>query len=112
MGGKRGSRRPQRREPRYNPHVSSKLPVRNFGGRWKTSDDLSHSVFRMNALDPAIAGVLAARESAVRTQISYAVAAKQLDAARQQGDAVVQLLQAAASMGKSPDRGRQFDALA
>ena len=66
----------------------------------------------MNAIDPAIASVLAARESAVQTQIAYAVAGKQLDAIQQQGAAVVELLQAAAGMSKSLDSGRHFDRVA
>ncbi len=45
-----------------------------------------------------------------KSQVSYAVAGKQLDAVRQQGDAAVQLLQAAATVGKSPNTGKVFDA--
>lgn len=36
--------------------------------------------------------------------------AKQLDAARSQGDAVVQLLQSAANLSKATGKGEHFDA--
>lgn len=64
----------------------------------------------MTSIDPAISGLLAAKDSAVKTQIGFAVAAKQLDASRQEGEAVNQLLQAAARMSKAIGKGDGFDA--
>ncbi|MBX7166261.1 MAG: hypothetical protein K1X74_07915 [Pirellulales bacterium] len=63
----------------------------------------------MSGLDPAISSVLAAKQSALQTQISFAIAGKQQEAVRQQGDALVQLLQSIATQGKSPDRGKLCD---
>lgn len=42
-------------------------------------------------------------------QLNVAVAGKQLDAVRQQGDAAVQLIEAAAAAGKSVDTGKRLD---
>lgn len=63
------------------------------------------------SLDPAVSSLLAAQENAVKTQINYAVAGKQLDAARQQGEAVNQLLEQAAQLSKSLTSGQSFDAV-
>jgi ABC-type transporter Mla subunit MlaD len=63
------------------------------------------------SLDPAIASVLAAKEQATRSQIQFAVAAKQQDAAQQQGDAMNQLLAQAAQLSKSLSSGQGFDAV-
>jgi hypothetical protein len=60
-------------------------------------------------IDPAVQSVLSAQNSAVRTQIDVAVAKKQLTAAKQQGAAIVELLQAAATVGKAPGQGTHFD---
>lgn len=43
------------------------------------------------------------------SQISVAVLGKQLDAQKQQGEAAVQLLEAAASVGKSLHTGKKID---
>lgn len=59
--------------------------------------------------DPALQSVLSAQNSAVQTQIDVAVAKKQLSAVKQQGEAVVELLQAAATIGKAVGRGTNFD---
>jgi hypothetical protein len=61
------------------------------------------------SLDPAISAVLAAKEQATRTEIQFTVAAKQLDAAQQQGEAVNQLLAQAAQLSKSLTTGKSFD---
>jgi hypothetical protein len=66
----------------------------------------------MSGIDPAIGGYLAAQDSAVKTQISYAVAGKQLDAARQQGDAAVQLLEDAVQLSRAIGKGAGLDATA
>lgn len=64
-----------------------------------------------SAIDPAISSLLAAQENAMRTQINYAVAGKQLDAMEQQGEAVNQLLTQAAQLSKSLSSGQSFDAV-
>ena len=64
-----------------------------------------------SALDPAISSLLAAQEAAVRTQVQYAVAGKQLDASKQQGEAINQLLQQSAQLSKSLSSGASFDAV-
>ena len=53
-----------------------------------------------------------AQQSALAQQISVAVAKKQLDGVRQQGDAVNQLLAAAAQIGKAIGKGASIDATA
>lgn len=60
--------------------------------------------------DPVIQAVVAAQQSAVQAQIQTAIASKQLSAARQQGQALVELITAAANVGKAVDRGANFDA--
>lgn len=65
----------------------------------------------MSGIDPAISSVLAAQEAATRSQISYAMAGKQLDAAEQQGEAINQLLQQSAQLSKSLSSGGGFDAV-
>ncbi len=64
-----------------------------------------------SAIDPAISSVLAAKDSALRSQVSAAVAGKQLDALEQQGEAVNQLLSQAAQLSKSLTSGQSFDAV-
>ena len=66
----------------------------------------------MSSIDGAISSVLAAKDSALKTQIGYAIAGKQLAAQRQQGDAVNQLLEAAAQLSKSISTGGGFDGVA
>ncbi len=63
----------------------------------------------MSSIDSALGNVVAAKQAAVETQIGVAVAAKSLDAARLQGDAAVELLDAAAQLSKALGRGQQFD---
>ena len=63
------------------------------------------------ALDPAITSLLAAKENAVRAQISFAVAGKQLAAQQAQGEAVNQLLEQSAQLSKSLSSGHGFDAV-
>ena len=66
----------------------------------------------MSRIDPSISALLAAQQDAVYTQVSYAVAAKQLDAQEQQGDAAVKLLQSAVQLSKEPGKGGGIDAQA
>lgn len=65
----------------------------------------------MSSVDGAAASVLAAKDSAVMSQIAYALQAKSLDVAKQQGQAAVELVEQAAQLGKSHDTGRGFDAI-
>lgn len=66
----------------------------------------------MQAIDSAISSVIAAKESAVKTQVAFALAAKSLSAEKKQGEAMVQLIEAAGQLGKALGRGTTFDALA
>lgn len=50
--------------------------------------------------DPAISDVMAAQASATQQKVGFAVARKQLDAQRAQGDAVVQMLEQAVNVQK------------
>lgn len=65
----------------------------------------------MSGLDPAISAVIDAKENALRTQISYAVAGKQLSAQKAEGEAVNQLLEQSAQLSKSLSSGHAFDAV-
>ena len=60
-------------------------------------------------VDGAIASVIAAKQSAVRNQVDYAVAAKGLDAIEQQGAAAVALIDSAAKLSKGIGVGGKFD---
>jgi hypothetical protein len=61
------------------------------------------------SVDGAIASVIAAKQAAVHNQVGFAVAGKQLDAAAQQGQAAVALLDAAAQLSKAAGLGQRFD---
>ncbi len=65
----------------------------------------------MSTIDSAINGLLAAQQGSWDSRISIAVAAKQLDAQRQQGHAVNSLLEAAVQLSKEVGAGGQFDAV-
>lgn len=60
--------------------------------------------------DPAFQSVLAAQQGAVQAQIQMAIASRQLSAAQQQGQALVELISAAANLGKTVGSGTRFDA--
>jgi hypothetical protein len=60
--------------------------------------------------DPVIQSVLAAQQGALQAQIQMAIASKQLGAAKQQGQALVELISAAANVGKAIGSGASFDA--
>jgi hypothetical protein len=62
--------------------------------------------------DCATSSVSSAQQAALQFQIGVAVARQQQDAAKVQGDAVIQLLQAAAALSKSTTSGGNFDAQA
>ena len=67
--------------------------------------------FFVSSIDGAIGSVLAAREAAQQTQIAYAVQAKSMDAAKQQAEAVVELVAQAAKVAKSLGSGTIFNAI-
>lgn len=66
----------------------------------------------MSSIDPAIQSLLNAQQGALQNQIGFAVAAKQMDAAKQQGDAMNALLEKAAQLSKAIGAGENFDAQA
>lgn len=66
----------------------------------------------MSSIDTALSNVVAAKQAAIQTQIGVALAAKSLDASRLQGEAAVQLIDAAAQLSKALGRGANFDAVA
>jgi len=53
-----------------------------------------------------------AQQESVRFQIDVALAKKSLDATKSQGEAIVQLLEAAAAIGSSEGKGAGLDAIA
>jgi hypothetical protein len=65
----------------------------------------------MDSIDSAISSVLAAKENAIKTQVAFAVAAKQLQATKQQGEAASQLVDAAVQLSKAIGKGLGFDAV-
>ncbi|MBW3597997.1 MAG: hypothetical protein KY475_12060 [Planctomycetes bacterium] len=66
----------------------------------------------MSSLDPAIQSLLSAQQGALRNQVAFTVAAKQLDATRQQGDAANALLEQAVQLSKALGAGENYDAQA
>ena len=66
----------------------------------------------MSSIDPAVSSVLSAQQSALQQKISVSVTAKQLDLAKQQGDAMNALIESAGQLGKSLHSGTRFDAQA
>lgn len=66
----------------------------------------------MSGIDPAVASVLQAQEAALKSQVQYAVAGKQLDATEQQGDAANALLEQSLQLSKAIGRGESFEATA
>ena len=51
------------------------------------------------------------KQAQIGYQVGIAVAKKGLDAQKAQGEAAVQLLQAAAQLSKAPELGQRFDAI-
>ena len=66
----------------------------------------------VSTIDSAAASVLAMQEAAMMNQIMFAVAKKASDATKVQGDAIVQMLESAAQLGKALGSGNNFDAIA
>jgi hypothetical protein len=64
-----------------------------------------------NLIDPAVSSLLAAQDASLRTQISFAVAGKQQDAAQQEGSAINALLEQSLQLSKSLVSGQLFDAV-
>ncbi|MBI2479649.1 MAG: putative motility protein, partial [Planctomycetia bacterium] len=62
--------------------------------------------------DSSMSGLIAAQQASLSSNISITVAAKQLDAYRQQGDAVVSLLEGAVQLSKESGKGGQIDSVA
>ena len=63
----------------------------------------------MSGIDGSITGLVAARQGAIRSAVGFAVAAKQLDAQEQQGQAVVRLLETAVELSREPGKGGRVD---
>lgn len=59
----------------------------------------------MPSIDPAVSQVLAARQDATNQEIGIALAAKQLDVAKQTGDAINQLIENVATAQKQIAKG-------
>ena len=66
----------------------------------------------MSSIDSSITGLLAAQQASLSSNISITVAAKQLDAYKQQGDAVVSLLEGSVQLSKEAGKGGTVDAVA
>jgi hypothetical protein len=56
-----------------------------------------------------VTSVAAAQQGALLTKIAVAIAKNQLDAASDQGQAMLEMLEAAATAGRAADRGQQID---
>ncbi len=66
----------------------------------------------MSSIDSSITGLIAAQQASLNSNISIAVASKQLDAQRQQGDAVASLLDGAVQLSKEIGKGGKIDSVA
>ena len=66
----------------------------------------------MSTINNAIHAVQAAKSSAIQMQIGIAVLAKSQAAAKQQGQAAVELLEATAQLSKALGKGQHFDSVA
>ena len=66
----------------------------------------------MPTIDPAVSQLMHAQQAALADRVATTVAAKSLDSAKQQGEAMIGLVEAAAELGKSLHTGKLFDAIA
>ena len=66
----------------------------------------------MSSIDSSVAGVLAAQQAAVQSNIATTVAAKALDAIEQQGQAAVELLEGSVQLSREAGKGETVDAQA
>jgi hypothetical protein len=62
-------------------------------------------------MDAAVNNAIQANQTSLESQIQFAVARKSLDSARIQGEALAQLIEVAAQIGKAVGAGEQFDAM-
>jgi ferric-dicitrate binding protein FerR (iron transport regulator) len=66
----------------------------------------------VSSIDSSITGLMAAQQASLSSNISITVAAKQLDAYKQQGDAVVSLLEGSVQLSKEAGKGGRIDSVA
>ena len=66
----------------------------------------------MSTIDGSISGLIAAQQASLASNINISVAAKHLDAYKQQGEAVVSLLEGAVQLSKEAGKGGQIDSVA
>ena len=66
----------------------------------------------MNGIEGAGASLPAVQQASLRSEISFTVARKQLDAQQQQGQAVLELLENAAQLVTEAGKGSQINTLA
>ena len=66
----------------------------------------------MNTVDNAVSSLLAAQQASLGSKISFAVAAKQLDAQEAAGEAALRLLEDAVQLSKEVGKGANVDKLA
>jgi hypothetical protein len=66
----------------------------------------------MSTIDSAITGLIEAQQASLASNISITIAAKQLDAYKQQGEAVASLLDTAVQLSKEAGKGGQIDSVA
>lgn len=65
----------------------------------------------MSTIDSSITGLIAAQQASLSSNISVTVAAKQLDAYKQQGEAAVSLLDGAVQLSKEAGKGGHIDSV-
>ena len=63
-----------------------------------------------STIDSAVSSVIAAKQTALYSKIATSIASKNLQAAKQQGEAVVELIDAAAEINTDSKKGHGFDA--
>jgi len=66
----------------------------------------------MSSITSLASGLTAVEQAALRSEISFTLAAKQLAAQEQQGQAALELLDTAAQLAKEAGKGQQIDSLA
>lgn len=66
----------------------------------------------MDGINTGGSALIAAQEASLRSEIGYALAAKQQDAQEMQGEAALQLIEAAGKISRQVGKGHQFDSLA
>lgn len=66
----------------------------------------------MSSIDSSINGLIAAQQASLSADIGFTIAAKQLDAYKQQGDAVVSMLEGAVQLSKEAGKGGRIDSVA